>query len=145
MTSAARRSHPIETGGILVGVHVDGQPWITSAIEISSPDRGRRHFKIPAGATQRAVLSARQGDPRLGYLGDWHSHPKCLGPSPTDRATLALISFKHPREPNPTMIVVRRCSSDYELDARRMIVATPRSCEVRLTGDLPPPTSLLTN
>lgn len=138
MTSAARQSHPIETGGILVGVQVNGQPWVTVAVEIASPERGRRHYRIPRRATQPAVFAAREADSRLGYLGDWHSHPNDVGPSPTDLATLTLHSVKHPREPNPTMIVVRRTSSGYELDARRILAVGPRTCEINLTGDLPP-------
>lgn len=138
MTCAAHGSHPIETGGVLVGVHVNGQPWVTAAVEIPSPERGRRHYKIPAGTTQPAVLAAREADHRLGYLGDWHSHPNDSGPSPTDLATLALISIKHPREPNPTMIVVRRSAMGYKLDARRILAAGHRTCEISLTGDLPP-------
>lgn len=137
MTWAAHRSHPIETGGILVGVHVNGQPWVTAAVEILSPERGRRHYKIPARTTQPAVLAAREADPRLGYLGDWHSHPSDSGPSRTDLATLALISIKHPREPNPTMIVVRRSAKGYNLDARRILAVGHRTCEISMTGDLP--------
>lgn len=137
MTCAAHQSHPLETGGILIGVHVDGQPWITQAIEIPTPDRGRRHYRIPAGATHAAVLGAREADFRLGYLGDWHSHPSDLGPSPTDLATLALMSIKHPRDANPTMIVVRRAPHGYELDARRIQTVSPRACDIALTGDLP--------
>ena len=62
----------------------------------------------PAGLTTPAVLRARTADHRLGYLGDWHSHPHDVGHSRTDLASLALISIKMPLQPNPTQIVVRR-------------------------------------
>lgn len=140
MTTAAARSHPDETGGILVGVHMDGHPWITTAVEIPTTDRGRSHYRIPAGATQAAVLGARATDHRLGYLGDWHSHPADVGPSTADRASLALISMKHPRTPNPTQIIVRRTDAGYKLDARRIVTLVPRGCTIRLTGALPGPT-----
>jgi proteasome lid subunit RPN8/RPN11 len=139
MVVAAARAHPNETGGILVGVHLDGEPWVTRAIEIATDDRGRRHYKIPSGATQPAVRAARRVDPRLGYLGDWHSHPADIGPSPTDLATLAVFSIKHPRTPNPTLIVVRNNPDGRVLDARRIVTVTPRICDLRLAGDLPPP------
>lgn len=138
MTTAAARAHPDETGGILVGVHLDGQPWVTAAIEIDSPDRGRHHYKIPSGTTQPAVRVARGGDPRLGYLGDWHSHPSDVGPSTTDLTTLAIFSLKHPRTPNPTLIVVRSTAHGYRLDARRIATISPRPCTLRFTGNLPP-------
>ena len=139
MVAAAAKAHPDETGGILVGVHVDNQPWVTRAIEIPSPHRGRHHYKIPAGATQPAVHTARRDDPRLGYLGDWHTHPDDVGPSPTDLATLAIYSIKHPRTPNPTLVVVRNAFDGYTLDTRRIVTVAPRVCEVRLAGDLPRP------
>lgn len=137
MSAAALRAHPCETGGLLVGVYLDGQPWVTSAIEIPTAESGRNHFRIPSGATQPVVRAARRVDERVGYLGDWHSHPRDLGPSPTDMATLALISVRNRRAPNPTLIVMRRVASGYSLDARRIHAAVARACVVRMVGDLP--------
>ena len=138
MFAAAQRSHPNETGGILLGVDADGQPWVTAAIELDTDDRGRHHYKIPAGATQPAVRHARETDPRLGYLGDWHVHPHDIGPSPKDLATLGLFSLRHPRTTNPTLVVVRRTSDgQYALDPRRITAVTPRVCNLHLVGGLP--------
>ncbi|MGI5190356.1 Mov34/MPN/PAD-1 family protein [Promicromonospora sp. CA-289599] len=136
MIRAAIKAHPTETGGILLGVYVDGKPWVTRAIEIPSSDRSRRHYKIPLGATHPAVYTARRDDHRLGYLGDWHTHPANVGPSPKDLATLALFSLKHPRAPNPTLVVVRNTADGHVLDTRRIVTAAPRPCEIRLAGDL---------
>ncbi|OOK65323.1 hypothetical protein BZL29_7990 [Mycobacterium kansasii] len=137
MTTAAARAHPDETGGVLIGVYLDGHPWIIKAIEIPTSDRGRSHYRIPAGATHAAVLTARAADHRLGYLGDWHSHPRDVGPSPTDLASLAMVSMKKPRLPNPTQIVVRRTDYGYDLNARRIVALFPHVCTIRLTGGLP--------
>ncbi|WP_296604657.1 Mov34/MPN/PAD-1 family protein [Nocardioides sp.] len=137
MVAAAAKAHPNETGGILIGVYLDDQPWVTRAIEIPSPYRGRHHYKIPAGATQPAVHAARRDDHRLGYLGDWHTHPADVGPSPTDLATLALFSITHPLTPNPTLVVVRNTGDGYVIDARRILTITPRTCGLRIAGDLP--------
>lgn len=137
MTAAAARAHPFETGGILIGVYSDDNPWIIIAAEIATTDRGRTHYRIPFGTTHAAVLRARTMDHRLGYLGDWHSHPRDVGPSPTDIASLALISMKRPRLPNPTLIVVRRTNHGYRLDARRIVTFAPRICTISLTGALP--------
>lgn len=138
MTTAAARAHPNETGGILIGVYAKGQPWVTAAVEIATQDRGRNHYTIPAGTTQQAVLMARTLDHRLGYLGDWHSHPNDAGPSTIDLAALAFISLKHPRIPNPIQIVLRRTNHGYTLDARRITALAPRTCSIQLTGNLPP-------
>lgn len=138
MIDAAAKAHPNETGGILIGVHTDGgHPWVTCAIEIATDDRGHHHYRIPPGLTQPSVHAARRTDPRLGYLGDWHSHPADIGPSPTDLATLALYSIKRPRTPNPTLIVVRNTPVGRALDVRRIVTVAPRPCELHLTGDLP--------
>ena len=139
MVDAANRAYPQETGGILIGAQLDGQPWATRAVEFTTPDRGRHHYKLPAGATQPAVRAARREDWRLGYLGDWHTHPADIGPSFTDLTTLARFSVRHPRSPNPTLVVVRRTATGHFLDARRIVALTPRLCEVRLAGDLPAP------
>lgn len=139
MTTAAAASHPVETGGVLIGVFVDGEPWVTHAVEIPSSDRGRNHYRIPGGATHPAVKAARKADGRLGYLGDWHSHPADSGPSTTDLASLAFISYRRPRRPNPTTIVVRRRDDDYVLDAHRVVGVHTRTCEIRLAGNLTPP------
>ncbi|MGE2836009.1 Mov34/MPN/PAD-1 family protein, partial [Mycobacterium sp. SMC-4] len=85
LTAAAAHAHPCETGGILIGVLADGHPWVTAAIEIATTDRGRARYRIPGGATHAAVQRSRATDDRLGYLGDWHTHPADAGPSPTDR------------------------------------------------------------
>lgn len=139
LNEAAARSHPHETGGILVGVYVDGKPWVTQVVEIPSPDRGHNHYRIPGRATQPAVKAARESDSRLGYLGDWHSHPADSGPSATDLASLALISYRRPRRPNPTTIVVRKRGDQYVLDARRIVGVQVRASDVRITGSLAAP------
>ncbi len=136
MFAAAIAALPNETGGILLGVSRDGQPWVTEAVEIVTKERGRHHYKIPAGVTQPTVLAAREADYRLGYLGDWHSHPADVGPSATDLATLAMFSVKHPKTPNPNLVVVRAATSGLRLDVRRIMGISPRQCEVRLTGNL---------
>ena len=138
LAAAAQRSHPLEAGGILVGVTVGDRPWVTGIIEIDSPDRGTRHYRLPSGSTQSAVRSARRGDYRLGYLGDWHSHPGDAGASGIDLATLAVMSARRRKFPMPTLLVVRRTSVGTILEATRFVRALPRPCVVLATGDLPP-------
>ncbi|WP_372494054.1 Mov34/MPN/PAD-1 family protein [Mycolicibacterium neoaurum] len=137
MFSAAAQAHPNETGGILIGVYQKGHPWVTKVIEVPTSDRGRSHFRLPAGVDHSAVATARMQDPRLGYLGDWHSHPHDVGHSPRDLATLALISVRSPLQPNPTQIVVRKANHGYTLDARRLVMVSVKSCSITLTGGLP--------
>jgi proteasome lid subunit RPN8/RPN11 len=138
LTAAANAAHPLETGGVMIDVYVDGRPWVTRVVEIASRDRGRRHYQLPAGMTRPAVRAARAEDARLGYLGDWHSHPKDVRPSAVDLASLALVSYRRPRRPNPTLLLARRGETGYTLDARRIVGVHVRPCEIRLAGDLTP-------
>lgn len=140
MVAAAAHAYPDETGGILVGVQSGGQPWVTHAVEITSPSRAHHRYEIPASTTQPAVREARRSDCRLGYLGDWHSHPTDVGPSPTDFTSLELVSAG-PRSAHPTLVVVRNTPNGYVLDAHRIVARTPQPCEVRFAGNLQPLTT----
>lgn len=134
----ARKARPNETGGILLGVRTAGRPWIARAVEIPTSDRGRHHYRLPAGATTPAVLDARRSDPRLGYLGEWHSHPADVGPSATDRATMRRLSLRNPRT-GLVLIIVRTGPDSDWLDVRETAFPCLRCRETVTTGDLPPP------
>jgi proteasome lid subunit RPN8/RPN11 len=135
--AAARKSHPLETGGILLGVHIGGEPWVTKAVEVATDQRGRTHFVIPANTVPALVLAAQREDPRLGYLGDWHSHPADVGASVTDRATMARL-FRMLRSLHPPILVIARPRAEkHTLDVAQTGLCGLRSCDVLLTGDLP--------
>lgn len=131
----ARSADPNETGGILLGVHNAGRPWITHAAEIPSRERGRSHYRLPADTTTAAVARARETDPRLGYLGEWHSHPSDVGPSPTDRATMRRLALRHPRT-GLVLIVVRQRDGVFWLDVREMAIPFLHRRQPTLTGDI---------
>lgn len=92
---AARSSTKTERGGILIG-------WrTTTGIEVHEallvPDETARFsgYRRRRPAAQRllsAYLSANEGND-LGYIGEWHTHPLPQPPSPTDLATLRLMSL----------------------------------------------------
>jgi hypothetical protein len=85
----AETAAPFETGGLIVGVATDTSVWITAFVEIEVPERHLARFAIPAGATHPIIDRLRATDGRIGYLGDWHSHPADIGPSGRDFSTLA--------------------------------------------------------
>ena len=134
---AAASSHPRETGGVLLGVRAGGQPWVTMAVEIESDDRGTTHYRLPGGATHRAVATARQADPRLGYVGDWHSHPMDSPASNTDRATMVHVAKMLQAIKGPLLVVARRVGADqYEIEASQVTVRGSFLRTLTLTGDL---------
>src|SRR4051794_20982282 len=82
--TAAAAAHPNETGGVLLGVLTHGRPWITTATEV--PHRGATgtYYELEGGAAPTIVEAATLLDRRVGYLGEWHSHPADAGPSALD-------------------------------------------------------------
>jgi hypothetical protein len=141
MVTAATRAHPRETGGVLVGVLADalgaGRPWVTHAVEVPSPKSGPSRYELPAGARQRVVRSLRKQDARLGYLGDWHSHPINLDPSGTDATSIASISTTGDCS-RPLLVVLRRRKGGYEVDGRQWTGASLRRLRILDTGPLQP-------
>lgn len=140
MFKAAAAAHPSETGGVLAGVVLArglgaGRPWVTHAVEVRSPKRGPSHYELPAGARERVVRSLRKRDPRLGYLGDWHSHPADLDPSRTDADSIASASVTGDCR-RPLLFVVRRVPDGYEIDARQWTGAALRRLQVLGSGPL---------
>jgi integrative and conjugative element protein (TIGR02256 family) len=135
MRDVAAVAHPLEAGGILVGVYSESTPWVTHALQIPSLDVGPAHYVVPAGITRRLVKCARQIDSRIGYLGEWHVHPDDVGPSLTDLRTMRKVG-RAQEEPRPLLIVVRRTSDDHVLDARQLVWGQLRKLEIVLCGGL---------
>jgi proteasome lid subunit RPN8/RPN11 len=140
MIEAAAATHPSETGGVLAGVVLGrglgaGRPWVTHAVEVRSRKSGPGHYELPAGARERVVTRLRRRDPRLGYLGDWHSHPADLDPSRTDADSMASASVTGDCR-RPLLLVVRRSPDGYEIDARQWTGAALRRLQVRGSGPL---------
>jgi proteasome lid subunit RPN8/RPN11 len=138
--AAAGAAHPAETGGVLLGVlSIDGRPWITEAVTVPSATATHTSYELPTGARPRAVDEARAHDPRLGYLGDWHSHPADAGPSLRDGRTMRRLAQVTPDCPTPVLIIARRVAGDdYAIDARDASPRRLRRLDALAAGDLPP-------
>lgn len=136
---AAAAAHPAETGGVLVGVQTAGRrPWVTEAVELRSSKATGTFYEVPAGARRKAVEKLRRRDTRLGYLGEWHVHPADLPPSPTDASTLVrLAADPESGCERPMLLVARRGSDGYRLDARQLHGSTLRALQIIVSGPLP--------
>ena len=138
LIAAAFAAHPMEAGGILVGVHVGTRPWITHAVEVESPGGGPFRYELPAGARHTVVARMRRQDSRLGYVGEWHSHPADSGPSRKDIESLERIAADRTSGcPRPLLVVVRRARDRYRLDAGQL-VRRLRAVRLVACGPLPP-------
>lgn len=93
IASAAAAWLPRETGGVLIGWRGGGPHdgcTAVRAIEVPDERSGRCTYQrrhATADAALRRTLD-QLADPELGYIGEWHSHPKNQPPSPQDRASI---------------------------------------------------------
>lgn len=145
----AAEHHPNEIGGILLGVYVAGtRPWVTAAPMIRPEEAGATFYVLPEGARPAAVDRARAGDARLGYLGDWHSHPLNAPYSQKDLTTIRRVAADtEAASPNPLLLIAKRVGAGYVLDVRQFSRRRLREQRVIAAGDLPalsyPPSSKL--
>jgi hypothetical protein len=134
---------PHETGGIAIGCVTTNGVWITRFAEVQSKSPHLTRFVIPAGSTYRIVDEAHAADARVGYLGDWHTHPADVGASNVDLTTLqdlAVGVFRRRR----LLAVLRRVDRDWALDLWVMNrLRRPIRLEYELAGPLPEPTGEL--
>ncbi len=138
MKEAASNAHPDETGGILIGVYINDRPWVTNSVQIETAEARHNFYRLPSGARPRAVDELRKIDTRLGYLGEWHSHPAVIGPSLKDKLSMTSIALKlRATCPNPLLIVAIRNETDYSLDIREWHGWRLRPLHAILAGDLP--------
>jgi proteasome lid subunit RPN8/RPN11 len=121
ITNAAAAAHPKETGGVLLGVLTRGRPWITTAVEVPHAGATGVYYELAGGAAPAVVDAMTLLDPRLGYLGEWHSHPADHGPSDLDaRSMRAIAADATAGCERPVLLIARRRRTDYDLDARQL-------------------------
>lgn len=137
---SAEEARPLETGGILVGVLRDGEPWITSSVEVIDERRTSASFVIPYGVTPVAVEAAQAHDERVGLIGMWHSHPANVPASSVDKATLRREARRatRPKKVPAILIVVRDTGEEWCVDALRDEGTQQAPVEIVLTGPLGP-------
>lgn len=85
---------PRETGGILVGWRGGASRLSVTAmtaVVVVDPVAGRTAYELDRERAQRALdVSIAHGlDSRLGYVGEWHSHPAPQPPSSQDLHSLS--------------------------------------------------------
>lgn len=135
--AAARRAHPNETGGVLLGAVVDRRAVVAEAVEITDLDATPISFRVKEGAVREAVERSRTRDARLGYLGEWHSHPLGSGPSPKDTVMMLTIAEEGGVE-CPVLILIH---PDEDVGKDLLAFATTdaglKPAEIETSGGLP--------
>jgi integrative and conjugative element protein (TIGR02256 family) len=105
--AAAASAYPRETGGLLLGWwDIDGIV-VAQAIEVIDPAATTDSWSRSQDTAQPALddALARLDDHRLGYVGDWHTHPQRCPASGTDLATISRASREYA---NPITLLVHQ-------------------------------------
>jgi proteasome lid subunit RPN8/RPN11 len=87
-------SHPVETGGVLLGWREPDAVRVVRALTVPSPDRGGARYLRSKAAAEASIEAALAGekDPLVGYVGEWHSHPRISTYSLQDRREMHSLS-----------------------------------------------------
>jgi integrative and conjugative element protein (TIGR02256 family) len=91
--SAAQAAQPHETGGILIGWRCGSVALginVVASLVVEDPNAGRATFRLDRDRAQAALdrYLEEQQNLKLGYVGEWHSHPEPQPPSPQDLRSL---------------------------------------------------------
>lgn len=94
-TTFAAASLPIEAGGLLLGWWEPGIVVLKDAVEVADPNATIDAWSRRQEVAQKRLdeATAEHAHPWLGYVGDWHSHPKSCPPSSTDILTITATSY----------------------------------------------------
>lgn len=91
LIAVARRSAAIERGGLLVGFREGSDILVEDILEVPDTRAGRTTYlrrEGPARAALDAYLARPGTDKLVGYVGEWHTHPRPVGPSAVDEAAM---------------------------------------------------------
>jgi proteasome lid subunit RPN8/RPN11 len=139
MLELSRAALPDETGGVLIGCLVDGRPLIAEAIEVPDQHATDRSFTISEGRVPEVVAEATRHDHRLGYLGEWHSHPDGAEPSPADIGTMLVLAGAEASQFHAPLLLLVHPSTTGPGDVRAFSTTDSRftSATLSVAGDLP--------
>lgn len=104
---------PNETGGVLIGAHDTLRRVLYLVDALPSPPDSEEwptlYVRGSRGLTRQIEEVEETTDGQLGYAGEWHSHPRGRGPSPSgdDRKVFAWLQEHMSLEALPaTMLIV---------------------------------------
>lgn len=117
MTAEAERTHPLETGGMLLGwVNDDRNEIVVATVLGPGPaaEHERTRFRPDADWQQQHLDRIYDGtDGRVTFVGDWHVHPDGgFGMSRRDRKTMGRTAMTtDARCPHPVMLLLARAAN----------------------------------
>lgn len=122
---------PRETGGILAGWHQGTTVIVTAMLEVPDKKAGHCHYVRNYKRAQKTLDAHRRicGDDRVGYVGEWHSHPAPQPPSSVDYEALAKLT-RHTIEQVALVVIV---VDDGDQVTPLGAIAQRDGCEVTIT------------
>jgi integrative and conjugative element protein (TIGR02256 family) len=81
---------PRETGGILLGFRIPDGLVVTRFLLVEDTGSSTHSYLLRRRPAQRQLDAVRRhAGSAVGYVGDWHTHPKDVGPSRCDVRSIA--------------------------------------------------------
>lgn len=105
LRQCAQQAAHHERGGLLLGWCNNGDIVFRRAVEVPDPTATSTTWTRHQHAAQQTLDQARAelGDPRIGYVGDWHTHPCGSGSAPPTKRPCAEPPGSTPsRPPSPS-------------------------------------------
>ena len=105
------RFHPLETGGILIGYYENNFRKAVVETALPAPEdskHGKYSFERGTMGIEDHLRLAKEANPSLHYLGEWHSHPNSNPfPSFTDKLQMQEFAYKKLYgAPTPLLLIV---------------------------------------
>lgn len=126
--AAARRSTSKEHGGLLIGYRDGSSITIEDIIEIPDVTAGRTRYlrrEHPARPALAAYLDRPGVGDTIGYVGEWHTHPAPVPPSPADKRAMRTMARKNRR---PVALIVAALQADRCGVALHALISAPEKC-----------------
>lgn len=135
---AARASSTREHGGILIGYRETHGITIDDIIEVTDISATRTSYlrrENPARRVLAAYLDRPGLEQTLGYVGEWHTHPAPVPPSPTDHHAMRTMAR---RNRQPVTLVVAALQSDRRNVDLYALISNPKRIHSRAFGQFGP-------
>ena len=134
LCAAARASIRTERGGILIGYREDHDVVVEDIIRVPDSTAGRTTYLRREGPAQQALdayLDRAGADDALGYVGEWHTHPRPAPPSPVDHHAMRTMAR---RNQQPVALIVGALRDNHRFVDLHALISEPRRLRDRVTG-----------
>lgn len=135
LTVAGRASHDRERGGLLVGYREGLSVIVEDALQVSDPTAAHNRYLRRQEPAEKALTSYLERLDRstaayVGYVGEWHTHPRPEPPSPYDHAAMRTMVRRN-RHLVAMIVVARNADSCVQFHGLASVTGTLRD---RLAG-----------